>query len=146
MGDLQFPWATILPNLNHCNHVQPEQGEIIQVVRGQGFTSEMGVYQSQATKPAGPSTKTSNLRDMQLFSISDNHVAHRSIPAHQHSNLTANLVRYRSQVVSKFWGHNQAGINFSPIGSFQCFDLSGLNSKGVPKYLSNPFLLLYLLI
>jgi hypothetical protein len=52
----------------------------------------MGVYQSQTAKTPGPSAKTSNLWNMQLFSISDNHVAHCSIPAHQDSNLTADLV------------------------------------------------------
>jgi len=128
MGNLQTPRPAVWPNLDHRNHVQTQKPKIIQVISGKRLTPEMGVHQSQAAQTPRPATKTPNLRDLEFLSITDNHIPYRSIPAHQDPNLTSNLVGNRGQVISKFGRHDEAGINFSSIGSFQCSDLSGLNS------------------
>jgi len=85
-------WKTVGTDLQHRHQIKPEQSQIIEVIGGQIFTTEMGMDEPQSSQTSGSPTETTNLRDYQMFSITYDDVADVPVSAHQDTDLASQFV------------------------------------------------------
>ena len=99
------PGESILLNRDARHGIQPQNGEVRQVVCAQAFVSEMRMDAANASEPASSCPQASPVRKFDAAWSTDHDVLDVATPSHQHADLSPQVLAQASQFARKFGGH-----------------------------------------
>jgi hypothetical protein len=125
---LDTAWAPVFDDLNHRDHVEAQQCQVVKIVSSQRFTLEVSMDEPQAAKSPNTATQTTDVGKHKLCRIADDDIADSAVAADKYADLAPKVIGDLSEVASQFdrdyfmWG------NTASVGSFQGFALRGLQT------------------
>ncbi len=86
---------------DRSDQIETEQGEVGQVVLGQGFTAQVGVDQAQTAEATGAPAQSADVGQHQLRCIADHDVLDAAPAIDEHADLSMKLGRDLAQVAGQ---------------------------------------------
>ena len=82
---------------NRDHHVEPESGEVDEIVAAQGLVSKVGVDQTKPAEAPRTGTQATDVRKHELRGIADDHVVDAASSVDEDSDLTPGCMRHADE-------------------------------------------------
>jgi hypothetical protein len=135
VGQVQIGGASIVADADGGHQVEPQEGQVDQVVAAQRLVAQVGVDQPQAAEAAASSAQASHLGEHDARGVSDEHVLDVAAPGDQHPHLTLDLARHAAQVCAELGGHHLGRGDAPPVDALERLEGAWLEACAVAGYL-----------
>jgi len=131
MGPVKLAWLAVLPHADGGDQVQPQEGEIGQVVMAQGLVTKVCVNHPDTTERPAPETVMGEVRQDDLAVVPDNDILHQPAPADQERDLAADFTGEARAKASQFPGDDGPLRNPPAIDVLQPAQLVRLEARQI---------------
>ena len=131
MGVVQHPGQAVFLHPDGRHHVEPQQGEVGEIVPGERLALEVGVHQAQATQAHLAGTRAAHVGELELVRVADDHRLDVSLAVEEHADLAVGLQRELGQVPGQLGADDLMHGHVAAPGVLQVFELAGLEAQYV---------------
>jgi len=113
------------------DEVQTKEGQVVEVIAGEGFFFEVGMDQTQSTKAATSDTDTTEIRQEQPGGIADKDMLDVPTPVDQDADLPTEFKGIFGEGTQKVRGSDDPCREFAAIERRETFALAGLEPRRI---------------
>ena len=117
-----------------AGRVDAQQGQVGEVVLGQGFRFQMGVHTAQAREPPRRGPQTAHIGNHDFLLIAGDDIGDFALTVHQQADLATDLVRQPAHFPRQFRGDDLLRSYPAAVKFFQPFHLAGFQPLGISIY------------
>ncbi len=118
----------VFSGLHHGHRIETQQGQVVEIVGGERFATQVGMHEAQATETPHTSAQATDVGQVQGRGVAHHHIADVTLPPDHHSDLAPELPRDLGQVPGQLSRHHFPGRDLASIGPLQSFFLRGLDA------------------
>jgi len=105
-------------DMDGADEIEAKQGQVGQVVAGEGLSGEMGVNEPQPLQAGRGGSVGVETWDQDFPVIADDHVVDFALAAYEDGKLTVDFAGQFAQASRQFMGQDPVGRDFSPVELF----------------------------
>ena len=124
-------WQAVAQDLHGGHHVQPEDGQVVEVIPAEGLRSQVGMQAAEALETTCPLANARERRDLQAFGVAHDDRFDRPVAADQDPNLAFEFAGEFGEVPRQLLRDDALGGKATTIEVFQLSDLSWLQSREI---------------
>ena len=120
-------------HLDRGHEVEPQEGEVVEVVAGERLALEMGVDEAQAAEAADAAAQAADVGEGQAVGVAHDDVADVAVAAEQDADLAVEPAGGLGQVAGELGGDHLPRIDAAAVGALQSADSDALMPRMSPS-------------
>ena len=133
VGPVHLAGKPVLEHLDGRHQVEPEQGQVGEVVARERLAVQVGVHQAQTAEPALAGAGAAHIRELQLAGVADHHRLHVPLAIEEDADLPVGLERHLGEVPGELRRDDHPGVDAASVGAAEGVELGGLEAEGVSE-------------
>ncbi len=137
MRELDAAGQAVRQHLDRGHQVEPQQGEVVEVVAGERLALQMGVDEPQAAEAADAAAQAADVGQGQAVGVAHDDVADDAVAPEQDSDLPVEPAGGLGQMPGELGGDHLPRIDPAAVGALQGADFGRFDPSDVAVDLGN---------
>ncbi len=133
VGDVKIDRAPLGRHANGRDQIEPQKGEIDQVVSGQRLVAQVGVDEAQAPKAPAAGPDAADLRQVYPRGVADEDVLDGPAAADEDAHLPLDLARHATEERGQLGRGDLLWLQPAPVHPLERVLLAGLEPGNIPR-------------
>ena len=127
----------VTQHLDRGHQVEPQQGEVVEVVAGERLPLQMGVDEPQAAEAADAAAQAADVGQGEAVGVAHDDVADDAVAPEQDSDLPIEPAGGLGQMPGELGGDHLPRVDAAAVGALQCADFGRFDPSGIAVDLGN---------
>ena len=137
MGEVDPSGEAGVEHFDRRHEVEPQQGEVVEVVAGERLAFQVGVDEPQAAEAADAAAQAADVGEGEAVGVPHDDVAHVAFAPEQDSDLPVEPAGGLGQMPGELGGDHLPRVDAAAVGALQSADLGRFDPTNVAVDLGN---------